>query len=124
MLFRSAHEGALAFDGADFLLKLTPDQAEKLSSYEDKPIIMGVRPEDIYDARHDSMADFPQQFTPVCDLVEPLGNEYHVLLKTEHHGFTARFDPKDLPRMGEKLLVSVDMVKAHFFDPESEITLY
>ncbi len=119
-----AKDGALAFDGEDFHLKLTPDQAEKLKAYENKPIIMGVRPEDIYDARHDAMADFPQQFTPVCDLVEPLGNEYHVLLKAGDHGFTARFDPKDLPQVGEKLLVSVDMVKVHFFDPESEITIY
>lgn len=119
-----AKDGALTFDGEDFALKLIPDQAEKLKAYENKAIIMGVRPEDIYDARHDSMADFPQQFSPVCDLVEPLGNEYHVLLKTDNHGFTARFDPKDLPKMGETLLVSVDMVKVHFFDPESEITLY
>jgi multiple sugar transport system ATP-binding protein len=100
------------------------DQAAKLKEYENKAIIMGIRPEDIYDARHDSMAEYPQKFTPTCDLVEPLGNEFHVVLKTKQYSFVARFDPKELPKVGAELPVTVDMVKAHFFDPESELALY
>lgn len=119
-----AKDGELYFDSGDFELKLCEKQKEKLAAYKDKEIIFGVRPEDIYDARFDSMADFPQQFKPICDLVEPLGNEYHVMLKTDKTYFTARFDPKELPEVGKELLVSVDMSKAHFFDPQSEETLY
>lgn len=117
-------DGALSFDSGDYQLTLTPDQQNKLKDYENKEIIMGIRPEDIYDARHDSMAEYPQKFTPVCDMVEPLGNEYHVLLKTKQFSFMARFDPKELPKVGKELPVSVDMTKAHFFDPVSEKTLY
>ena len=117
-------DGALSFDSGDYQLTLSPDQQNKLKDYENKEIIMGIRPEDIYDARHDSMAEYPQKFTPVCDMVEPLGNEYHVLLKTKQFSFMARFDPKELPKVGKELPVSVDMTKAHFFDPVSEKTLY
>ncbi|HPF09022.1 MAG: sn-glycerol-3-phosphate ABC transporter ATP-binding protein UgpC [Candidatus Cloacimonetes bacterium] len=117
-------DAALCFDSGDFCLKLTQDQASKLEKYIDKEIVMGIRPEDIYDARHDSMAEAPQPFNPICDLVEPLGNEFHVVLKTKSFSFVARLDPKDLPQVGKELPVSADMHKAHFFDPESEISLY
>jgi multiple sugar transport system ATP-binding protein len=120
----TAKDGALHFDSGDFALRLTDDQAAKLKAYENKAIIMGIRPEDIYDARHDSMAEAPQPFTPICDLVEPLGNEYHVVLKTKQFSFVARLDPKDMPQLGKEIPMTADMVKAHFFDPESEISLY
>jgi len=119
----STMDGNLVFDSGDYQLKLTPELQDKLKNYENKAIIMGIRPEDIYDARHDSMAEFPQQFTPTCDLVEPLGSEFHVVLKTKQYSFVARLDPKELPQIGQELPVSVDMAKAHFFDPESEETL-
>jgi len=118
-----ADGGALHFDSGDYKLRLTDEQQGRLKDYENKEIIMGIRPEDIYDARHDSMADFPQGFTPICDLVEPLGSEFHVVLKTKQYEFVARFDPKELPKVGQELPVSVDMQKAHFFDPESEESL-
>ena len=119
-----SHDNALAFDSGDFIVKLHSDQFDALKGYINKPVVMGIRPEDIYDARFDSMADSPQSFMTTCDLVEPLGNEYHVILKTANAEFTARFDPKELPKVGQKLEVTIDMLKAHFFDPESEISLY
>jgi len=114
---------ALAFDGGDFILPLTPHQQELLKGYLNRKIIMGIRPEDMYDARFDSMAEAPAEFQALVDLVEPLGNEYHVSLATKGNQFTARFDPKELPRMGETLAITVDMSRAHFFDPESEASL-
>ncbi|MDY0151198.1 MAG: sn-glycerol-3-phosphate ABC transporter ATP-binding protein UgpC [Candidatus Cloacimonas sp.] len=116
--------GALHFDSMDYKLKLIPKQAELLKGYENKAIIMGIRPEDIYDTRFASMAEFPQNFITTVELVEPLGSEYHVSLKTAKHEFTAKLDPKELPKMGQNLDITFDMVKAHFFDPESEASLY
>ncbi len=88
-------ESDLYFDSEDYQLKLTPRQAES-----------------------------PQKFITKVDFVEPLGNEYHVILTTANNEYTARFDPKDLPKMGQDLSVTFDMAKAHFFDPESEVNLY
>ena len=117
-------DGALSFDSGDFVVALCPQQLEPVGRYLNKPIIMGIRPEDIYDSRFDSMADSPQSIDTTCDLVEPLGNEYHVQLKTTKYNFTARFDPKELPKVGQQLEITLDMFKAHFFDPTSENRLY
>ncbi len=115
--------GALSFDCGDFLVPLIPAHQEILAAYQDKAVVLGIRPEDLYDARFNTMAEQPQPFDTICDLVEPLGNEYHLQLNTANHTFTARFDPKDLPGVGQKLVVSMDMVKAHFFDPDTEVCL-
>ena len=116
--------GALHFTSEDYLLKLTPRQEGILKNYEDKAIIMGIRPEDIYDSRFDALADFPQKINTTVDFVEPLGNEYHVVLTTKHYEYMARFDPKELPEIGQDLCITFDMAKAHFFDPTSETNLY
>ena len=113
----------LLFDCGDFSVKIHPDHHQTLAAYKDKKVIMGMRPEDIYDAKFDSMADFPQGIKTICDLVEPLGNEYHVVLITSKYNFTARLDPKELPRMGQEFAISLDMHRAHFFDPDTEARL-
>jgi multiple sugar transport system ATP-binding protein len=102
---------------------LTPNQSEIMAAYKDKPVIMGIRPEDIYDSRFDSMAAESRKVNVICEIVEPLGNEYIVYLKTTNHHFTARFDPKDLPPKGQLFPVTFDMAKVHFFDTDTEVCL-
>lgn len=113
----------LDFACKDFSIALTAKQAEVLAAYKDKNIIMGVRPEDIYDSRFDSMAGEPRTVNVICEIVEPLGNEYIVYLKTDSNSFTARFDPKDLPPKGQVFPVTFDMAKVHFFDKDTEVCL-
>ena len=115
--------GELIFDSGDFQLDIFPAHRAALQKYTGKPVIMGIRPEDIYDARYDSMADFPRKLSTTCDIVEPLGNEYHVVLRTAKNEFTARFDPKELPVPGAPLEVSLNLAKAHYFDPATELSL-
>ncbi len=110
----------MVLDAGDFQIKPSAEQGIALSKYLNREVVFGIRPEDIYDARFDSMADQPQQFEVICDLVEPLGNEYHVFLKTNQHDILARFDAKELPQAESKMLVTLDMKKAHFFDLETE----
>ncbi len=116
-------DGDLVFDCGDFQARIFPEHRPALQGYAGKPVVMGIRPEDIYDARFDSMADFPQPVKTTCDLVEPLGSEYHVVLRTASYEFTARFDPKELPVPGAPLDISLNLAKAHFFDPDSEARL-
>jgi len=116
-------DGNLQFQADDFTLALTPSQAEILAANKDKPITFGIRPEDIYDSRFDSMAGEKRTLNVLCEIVEPLGNEYIVYLKTQHHKFTARFDPKDLPLKGQAFPITLDMDKVHFFDADTEVCL-
>ncbi len=116
-------EKGLDFVCDDFTLNLTANQTELLAAYKDKDIKLGIRPEDIYDSRFDSMVGDPHKVDVICEIVEPLGNEYIVYLKTKNHNFTARFDPKDLPPKGELFPVTFDMGKVHFFDTQTEVCL-
>ena len=102
--------------------KLAPydGHKKKLQNYEGKDIIFGIRPEDVYDSKFDAMAESPQQLEAVCEIVEPMGNEYIVFLKTDNNKITARFDPKKMPEMGKKLKITFDMAKGHYFDPDTE----
>ncbi|MEA1972244.1 MAG: sn-glycerol-3-phosphate ABC transporter ATP-binding protein UgpC, partial [Candidatus Cloacimonadota bacterium] len=50
----------IEFFTADFSLTLTEKQSQKMKKYIDKEVIFGIRPEDIYDARFHSMAEFTQ----------------------------------------------------------------
>lgn len=118
-----AENSQLLFVAADIRIALSEAQAKVMDKYSGKATIFGIRPEDLYDSRFDSMAEEARKIKTVCDLVEPLGSEYHVLLKTNAGELMAKFDPKLLPEMGKELEVTLDMSKAHFFDPDTEICL-
>ncbi len=111
----------LIFKNENFTVETGPNAT--LKKYIDKDIIMGIRPEDIYDAEFDRMAEFPQKVDTVCEVVEPMGNEFIVFLQTGNSSLVARFDPKKLPKIDEKIAVSFDMQRAYFFDIESELKI-
>ncbi len=94
--------------------------ADSLKDYDKKEVMMGIRPEDIYDAAFDQMAEFPQKISALCEVVEPMGNEFIVFLKTKNDKFTARFDPKKFPEIDKEIKITLDMKKAHFFDLKTE----
>jgi len=113
--------GALWFDEGDFRCAVSADR--NLQAYKGKPIVMGVRPEDIYDAEYASMAERPQTLEALCEVVEPMGNEFIVYLRTKNSKLTARIDPKKMPQVEQKMNITLDMAKAHFFDPETGLRL-
>lgn len=120
----SKQDNPLYFDEGSFKVAIPENRSDTLKKYVNKEIIAGIRPEDIYDSRFDSMAEIPQKIEAICELVEPLGNEFIVLFKTEKSKITARFDPKKLPTVDTKMSLTLDMSKVHFFDIETEKCLY
>ncbi len=112
--------GTLAFIENSFQVVVPDEFKNILDSHIGKIVIMGLRPEDIYDAEFNSMAEIPVQITALCDVVEPMGNEYVVYLSTGNTNIIARLDPKKLPQVEQNLQISLDMKKVHFFDPESK----
>jgi len=104
-------------------MQLEIPDAERLESYVGNDIIMGIRPEDIYDTEYDQMADFPQSAKALCEVVEPMGNEFIVFFKIKNSKLTARFDPKKFPKIDVNIPITFDMTKAHFFDIETKIKI-
>ncbi|MEK4027794.1 MULTISPECIES: sn-glycerol-3-phosphate ABC transporter ATP-binding protein UgpC [Bacillaceae] len=87
----------------------------RTQGYVNKPIILGVRPEDFYTEPHgDAMIQVK------AEAVEWLGAEAVVHGKISSHSFAIRFNPRADFQSGQTLSLSIDMNKAHFFDSSTE----
>jgi multiple sugar transport system ATP-binding protein len=54
------------------------------------------------------------------DLVETMGSETHLYLSANGNSLTAKVAPHTTARLGENLLVALDMEKIHLFDQETQ----
>lgn len=104
-------------------LRLLPQVYKKISAYEDKEIILGIRPEDIYDKifAQDARPEFT--ITATVDVVEPMGSEIYLYLNAGKNSFVARVSNQDTATVNQDVQVVFDMSKAHFFDPETELSI-
>src|SRR5437667_7828616 len=99
-----------------FRLKIPAEQATRLASILGKPVILGLRPEDLARGSDADGAVFEAQ----VELVEPLGSETLFHLRASGRSFTARWGTSERIPVGEYLRVLFDWSKARWFDPVSE----
>jgi len=86
-------------------------------------VVMGVRPEDLKDARFPGRDDLPKISAKV-DVVENMGSENFVYFTVGGKAFTARMDPRSSDiQPGQTIDVAVDTGHIHLFDPKSEKAL-
>jgi multiple sugar transport system ATP-binding protein len=114
-----------------------------LRGYADRPVILGIRPEDFEDAS--IVADTPadRRIRADVSLIEALGSELMV-----HFGVDAskinsgdpdaieeastngtstavgRFSPRSHIRMGDTIEIAVSTERFHFFDPETRLAIW
>jgi multiple sugar transport system ATP-binding protein len=103
-------------DPERLLLQVEDRQAPKLHAWLNKPIYLGIRPEDI-DVR-DAVGDAPagRIFSAAVDLVESMGPETLFHLKTETHSFIARSHNQVREQTTGKIDLIAHMQRAHFFE--------
>ena len=130
----------LEFDRFRVKLPAAKDKILLEQGYAGKRVVMGIRPEDIYDSEHD-LAQHPDSHMEVkITGYELLGSEvllYFGLLNEkpeEKHRqfsdedesnakkalFTAKVDARTTARYGSKIVVALDPEKIHVFDKETE----
>ena len=114
---------SLFFTEGTFRLRVVDEMAVRLRTYENKPVIFGVRPEDLYDKLFITDAPSDCVVTSTVDLVEPLGSEVYLHLTVGQHTIIARVGPHDRPEVNQDIDLVFDMGKAHFFDAESEAAI-
>jgi multiple sugar transport system ATP-binding protein len=91
--------------------------------YVGKPIVFGIRPEDINDTLTVSNPD-PNQITAArVEVSEPMGSETYIYMDSGAHSFIARVGSHDRYEVNQSLKVLFNMERAHLFDPESEAVL-
>ncbi|SEG66889.1 multiple sugar transport system ATP-binding protein [Thermomonospora echinospora] len=123
-----------------------------LRSYLDRPVIAGIRPEDMEDAE---LADGPEgaRLTCTADLVEAMGSDVlvHFAVNAEQvvtedtrelardmgtdvldkaeagpggTPMVARFSPRTRIKVGDPVTAQVDTGRMHFFDPETGASIW
>ena len=108
---------------ASFAVKVPEDRKPALESHLGKPVIFGLRPENIHDPNFAPPRIISQEVEANVDLTELMGNEIFLFLKSGEDEFVARVDPRTTYKMGDTVTMSFNMVNMHIFDKETELVI-
>ena len=102
-----------------------PAKAKKVieGGYEDKEVIMGIRPEDLYDSEVMIAQNPNSVIESTVRVYELLGAEVYLYFDLEETSMTARVDPRTTARPGDTVKFAIDVEKIHIFDKETEVTI-
>jgi multiple sugar transport system ATP-binding protein len=144
-----SRDGGLAAKLGDETLPIPEEVAREqgLEKWRDRPVILGIRPEDLHQARDGESTGSFARLRAVIDRVEALGASLLVhfavdappaktagiAAATGEHGldevplighegawFAAAFEPRSGARTGDQVEIRIDTQRLHFFDPETE----
>jgi multiple sugar transport system ATP-binding protein len=112
---------ALATDGVN--IPVAEDLLSQAGAERGQEVVMGIRPEDLKDARFPGREDLPK--IPVkVDVVENLGSENFVYFTVGGKPFTSRMDPRSSDiQPGQSIQVAIDTGHIHLFDAKTELAL-
>lgn len=103
---------------------LTGQNAEIIrEKYNGKRVILGIRPEDIYEYEEAKAGGFEQNSVGVEETVvtrEMLGAEVVLNFDEQHKTHAVRLQPSNQTKVGEKVKLYFDMDRAHVFNIETE----
>jgi multiple sugar transport system ATP-binding protein len=111
-------DGQLCFTHPGFTLPVPVPKAKALAEYKDKPVTMGIRPEDV----HESTAQDPANstFEVLVEVVEPIGHEIYLDVKIGPAEIIARVSPDTPVKVGQKIKLAATTEKLHAFDQQTE----
>ncbi len=113
-------DSKLFFQNGPFKVRVTDAHAPKLAEFINKEIVFGIRSEDIYDKLFTSTASVDNTVRATCEVVEPMGAEAYLYLRTGQNQFIARVSGHVRPGVNQDLDLVFDMGQAHFFDKTTE----
>lgn len=113
---RAGHSGALA-------LRLDDDMANVVRDRVGQPVVLGIRPENIQERATAGAAMPGRETTCLVEVVEPMGAEIYLYLKSASHQFIARVNPHVCAKIHRPFEVVFNMRRAHFFDPRTQQTI-
>ena len=120
------------------------DKLEQLKTFENKEIVLGIRPEAFEDGNYANTSEYSESIKVSVSLLEQLGSDSYIhfykdikpvqteaieeILADEGEDisvlgdntkFIARINPNSTVVEGEEIEIKIDPSKLHFFDPET-----
>ena len=109
--------------GTPVVIPLDAKLAAKASGHVGKPVVFGIRPEDVLDAATLANPDAARIIEVKVEVSEPMGAETFLYLTTGASAFIARVKPTDRFDADQPVRISFRLENAHLFDGETEVVL-
>jgi multiple sugar transport system ATP-binding protein len=119
---------ALEHGGKTMLLPLPSNIAGSVTAWQEREVILGIRPEHVTDAESARMTDGHDGYQPTevsctVELTEPTGPDTLVFARFNQSRTTCRTHPRAAAMPGQRMTVAFDLSKAVLFDPQSELRI-
>jgi len=109
----------LSLDGTAFRPAKDIIEGNNLNTYIGKTIIMGIRPEDVYDQINPG-----QPFVEaIIDATEHMGYEVYLYINYRNQKMIARVSAGTTSSTDKNIQITFDLSKFHLFDKETELSL-
>ena len=114
----TARNGNLFFNAPGLSLPVPAAKANAMAAYKDKPVTMGIRPEDMHEV---TPLDLPNSmFDAKVEVVEPIGHEIYLDVMVGSFEVIARVSPDTPVKVGQIIKLAATVEKLHAFDPQTE----
>ncbi len=106
----------LVFDGCTVPMPIASASPGR-GNIPQQEVIAGIRPENFLMAQPNSIGALPV----TIDMLEPTGADTYAMAHIGSKAVTLRFAPKQAPRLGDTVWVTVDPDALNLFDPKTEL---
>jgi multiple sugar transport system ATP-binding protein len=91
--------------------------------YVDQTVVLGLRPEYIYDSRTSAIEMMGNSIKATIEVIETLGSEAIIHFKINGGSIIGKMDSDPALKVGQDMYIQVDMTKIHLFDPQTGKTI-
>ncbi|MBQ4401684.1 MAG: ABC transporter ATP-binding protein, partial [Synergistaceae bacterium] len=106
--------------GVKFEIPAEKAAALKEKGYAGKDVIMGVRPENVYDAKEEALCKLTAPFESKITVFELLGSEVQLYFDFAGASMSAKVGQTSKAAVGDTMSFAFDVDKIHVFDKETE----
>jgi multiple sugar transport system ATP-binding protein len=119
----AVQDGIMLVEGNGFTIQVPPGRASLIDRYAGEDVVLGIRPEHIFDREEVDAAPPGSTFNAQVDLIEPLGSETLVHAIVGGQPLTARVGADTELRRGQQVEMVMDTRHLHLFDRKTQRAL-